>query len=112
MNAATAVPAQNLCDRKHRLGLPTSFLGRVGLRLQDALESFVARVSVNGDPPIYDAKTFPRVAELEMDWRKVRAELDMVMKFRDEMPSFQEILKEVSTIQTDNDWKTFFLGSG
>ena len=109
MNTAATVPAQNLCDRKHRLGLPTSFAGRLGLRLQDALEDFVARVSVNGDPPIYDAKVFPWVAELEADWRKIRTELDTVMKFRDEMPSFQEILKEVSTIQTDNDWKTFFL---
>src|ERR1041385_5621365 len=109
MSTATTAPTQNLCDRKHRLGLPTSLAGRVGLGLQDALESFVARVSVSGDPPIYDAKTFPWVAELEADWRKIRAELDTVMKFRDEMPSFQDILKEVSTIQTDNDWKTFFL---
>lgn len=109
MSSAITAPAQNLCDRKHRLGLPTSFVGRLGLRLQDALESLVARVSVNGDPPIYDAKTFSWVTELEADWRKIRAELDAVMKFRDAMPSFQEILKEVSTIQTDNDWKTFFL---
>lgn len=109
MSNSTTAPNQNLCDRKHRLGPPKSLAGRIGLSLQDALESFVARVSVHGDPPIYDAWTFPWVAELEADWRKIRAELDAVMQYRDQMPSFQEILKEVSTIQTDNDWKTFFL---
>jgi len=31
------------------------------------------------------------------------------MVYRDQMPSFQDILKKVSTIQMDNDWKTCFL---
>jgi beta-hydroxylase len=107
---ATAVPSQtNYADRKHRLGLPTTLTGRLGLWAQDKLESFVAAVSINGDPRIYEAKTFPWVAELEADWKKIRAELDAVMVYRDQMPSFQDILKEVETIQTDNDWKTFFL---
>jgi aspartyl/asparaginyl beta-hydroxylase (cupin superfamily) len=116
MNTATTTappssnqPTQNLCDRKHRLDVPKSLGARLGQQLQDWLESFVAEVSVNGDPPIYDAQTFPWVVTLEVDWKKIRAELDQVMKFRDQIPSFQDILKEVSTIQTDNDWKTFFL---
>src|SRR6266542_928023 len=110
--AALTEPApreSNLCDRKHNLTPPKTLAGRIGLGLQDALESFIARVSVNGDPAIYDVKTFPWAATVEADWRKVRAELDQVMHDRDQMPSFQDILKEVSTIQTDNDWKTFFL---
>ncbi len=106
-SSANAQP--DLCDRKHRLGPPPSFWGRIALGLQDALESWVARVSINGDPHIYEAKCFPWVKELEADWKNIRAELDQVMVYRDQMPSFQDILKEVSTIQTDNDWKTFFL---
>lgn len=102
-------PAIDLRDRKHRLTPPDSLGGRLGLAAQDRLESFVARVSANGDPLIYDTPTFPWAAELESEWRKIRAELDQVMVFRDQMPSFQDILKEVRTIQTDNDWKTFFL---
>ena len=107
--AGSVQPATNLCDRKHNLTPPKTLAGRVGLKLEDALESFIARVSVNGDPAIYDMKIFPWAAAGETDWRKVRAELDQVMHYRDQMPSFQDILKEVSTIQTDNDWKTFFL---
>lgn len=106
---AAGAPAGNFCDRKHRLAPPKTLSGRLGLTLQDSLESFIARVSVNGDPSIYETKTYPWAAELESDWKKIRAELDAVMVYRDQMPSFQDILKEVSTIQTDNDWKTFFL---
>jgi beta-hydroxylase len=102
-------PAVDLCDRRHRLAPPKTLMGRLGLATQDALENLVAGVSVNGDPHIYETKTFPWAAELETNWRKIRAELDQVMVYRDQMPSFQDILKEVSTIQTDNDWKTFFL---
>jgi aspartyl/asparaginyl beta-hydroxylase (cupin superfamily) len=99
----------NFSDRKHRLGPPKTLSGRFGLWLQDKVESFIASVSINGDPQIYDANTFPWVAQVEAEWTKIRAELDSVMKFRDQIPSFQDILKEVGTIQTDNDWKTFFL---
>lgn len=116
MSEATATPlptntaaGENLCDRKHRLASPKSWTGRLGLALQDWLESFIARVSVHGDPPIYETRTFPWASELESGWAKIRKELDAVMVYRDQMPSFQDILKEVSTIQTDNDWKTFFL---
>jgi hypothetical protein len=69
----------------------------------------VARLSPHGDPHIYDTRLFPWVKEVEQEWRLIRAELDAVMKFRDKMPSFQDILKEVGAIQSDNNWKTFFL---
>src|SRR6185295_6916866 len=59
--------------------------------------------------PIYPTVLFPWVTEIEMEWRTIRAELDAVMRYRDQIPSFHEILKEVSTITTDQSWKTFFL---
>jgi len=99
----------NYSDRQHRLAPPKTLAGRFGLWLQDQLEALVARVSVHGDPQIYATTTFPWAAELEAGWKQIRAELDAAMVYRDQMPSFQDILKEVGTIQTDNDWKTFFL---
>lgn len=101
--------ADAFCDRQHRLTPPKSIWGRVGMWLQDTLESIVARVSLHGDPMVYDTAQFPWARAIEADWRKVRAELDQVMTFRDQMPSFQEILKEVTLIQSDQNWKTFFL---
>ena len=47
--------------------------------------------------------------EVEVGWRKVRAELDAVMQCRDAMPSFQDIVKEVGMIQGDDQWKPFYL---
>ncbi len=101
--------SQAFCDRKHRLGPPPTWFGRGLLRAQEALESFVARVSVQGDPMVYDPRQFAWTATIEAEWRAIRAELDQVMKYRDQMPSFHEILKEVRTITTDQNWKTFFL---
>jgi beta-hydroxylase len=98
-----------LCDRQHRLVAPKSVAQRVGRFLGDSLEAGVAKVSPHGDPMVYSNEDFPWVREVEADWKKVRAELDQVMTFRDQIPSFQEILKEVSLIQTDHNWKTFFL---
>jgi beta-hydroxylase len=108
-HSTAAPPFPDLRTRQHTHGLPTTFLGRVALKLQDRLEAFIAKASVHGDPHVYDPGLFPWVAEIEEEWFKVRAELDRVMSFRDQMPSFQEILKEVSTIQTDDNWKTYFL---
>lgn len=102
-------PGLDLLDRKHRLTTPTGFGGRSLLALQDWLEAGVAKVSIHGDPPVYETAAFPWVSEIEEDWRKIRAELDAVMPYRDQIPSFHEILKEVSTITTDQNWKAFFL---
>lgn len=77
--------------------------------LADRVESWIAATSIHGDPPVYDVKHFPWISSVEADWGKVRAELDEVMKFRDAMPSFQDIVKEVGKIQQDDQWKTFFL---
>lgn len=77
--------------------------------LEDLAESVIARFSIHGDPPVYAADMFPWTAEVEACWPAVRAELDQVMRYRDAMPNFQDIVKEVGTIQQDDQWKTFFL---
>ncbi|MBV8062966.1 MAG: aspartyl/asparaginyl beta-hydroxylase domain-containing protein, partial [Nevskia sp.] len=104
---------EHLRSRAHTLGKPRSALGRLALRAQNRLESFVAAVSVLPDEPIYDTTAFPWVAEVQAGWRSIRAELDQVLVYREQMPSFHEIIKEVGTITTDDTWKTFFLqGTG
>lgn len=108
-NIVAAAPAVDLRTRKHSLGLPKTLTGRALLSLQNGLETCVAKVSVNGDPHIYDSAAFPWAAEVEADWKKVRAELDQVMQYRDQIPCFHEIIKEVTTITTDQNWKTYFL---
>ena len=99
----------HLRTRQHTLTAPKTLAGKFALSLQNRLESFVAAVSVLPDTPVYKPSDFAWVAGVEAQWQTIRAELDQVLKFRDQMPSFHEILKEVSTITTDDSWKTFFL---
>jgi len=113
IEAFAAKPPASLRTREHTLGWPKTAIGRYALRLQNALERFVARVSVLPDTPIYDTVAFPWVMDLQADWRLIRSELDQVLVYRDHMPSFHEIIKEVGSITSDDSWKTFFLlGAG
>lgn len=96
-------------DRTHRLQPAQDHWGRLIDTLTDWVEDIVARVSVHGDPPVYGNEQFPWAHDVEADWTQVRAELDQIMQYRDSMPSFQDIVKEVGLIQQDNDWKTYFL---
>jgi len=73
------------------------------------VEDMNVKFSKYGNPPIYDKETFPWVKKIENNWEKIRKELDEVMERREDLPSFHEIMPEVETITTDNNWKTFFL---
>ena len=73
------------------------------------VEGFNVRFSKVGNPPIYDNSTFPWAKEIEDNWEKIREEIDQIMERRTDLPSFHEIMPEVETITTDNNWKTFFL---
>jgi aspartyl/asparaginyl beta-hydroxylase (cupin superfamily) len=108
MNQMEDLPVE-LTTRTHRLAPPNGVADKLSRWAQDTLEAGVARASRHGDPLVYATSQFPWAQEVEANWRKVRGELDQVMTFRDQIPSFQEILKEVSPIQTDHNWKTFFL---
>lgn len=88
---------------------PTTTVGKLTKPLIDLFEHTLAGSSIIPDAPVYDSHTFPWVREVEAGWREVREELDRIMTYRDRIPSFHEIIKEVSTITTDADWKTFFL---
>jgi aspartyl/asparaginyl beta-hydroxylase (cupin superfamily) len=97
--------------RNFRSFPPTTLLGKAGVIVENAFESLLVHSSIIPDAPVYDSNTFPWVKSVEDDWKLVREELDQIMTYRDEIPSFHEIINEVSTITSDNNWKTFFLMS-
>lgn len=105
---SAGIPA-NIMDRTYRLNPPRTLGKKLLAKFTDWFEARLARASVVPDKPVYSREQFPWVESVEADWKKVRAELDEVMKFRDQMPSFQDIVKEVGLIQKDDQWKTFFL---
>lgn len=73
------------------------------------VESMNVRFSLVGNPPVYDNATFPWVVEVEKEWLKIRKELDQVMQYREELPSFHEIMSEIKAISSDQNWKSYFL---
>lgn len=96
-------------NRRQRIERERGPLMRAALAVKDRFESFVAGLSLHGDPGIYDPADFDWSAGLEAEWRTVRAELDAVMQRREQMPNFQEILSPVGAITADDRWKTFWL---
>ena len=98
-----------LNHRQHTLGLPKTPFGKLALRAQTAIESAIGRASIFPDVPVYNNALFPWVPAIEQATAAIRAELDQVMAFRDRLPAFHEIIKEVGTITHDRNWKTFFL---
>jgi hypothetical protein len=75
--------------------------------------AFVERLNLKystvGNLPIYDNAVFPWTAEIEREWRAIRAELDRVLTRKDDLPGFHELATDVATISQDSGWKTFFL---
>jgi beta-hydroxylase len=82
-------------------------------RILMALVAWAERLNLKyskvGNPPVYDRATFPWIEEVEAGWPAIRAELDRVLVRKDELPTFQEISTDVTTITNDSRWKTFFL---
>ncbi len=76
-----------------------------------AAEHLNLRYSKAGNPSVYDNAVFPWAAEIESEWRLIRAELERVLTRKDELPDFHEIAADVASISTDPGWKTFLLAA-
>ena len=96
-------------SRTKRLKEPQGNVMKWALKAKDWWEESLAEASPHGDPGVYDSSNFWWTNKLENNWKVIRKELDGILDRRSEMPSFHEIMKEVSTITKDDDWKTFFL---
>jgi beta-hydroxylase len=104
-----ASPAQNFGTAGLKPMARPSLTTRIFMRIVQAAERLNLRCSKVGNPPVYDNAVFPWAAEVEREWHLIRAELDQVLKRKDELPGFHEIAADVETISHDRDWKTFML---
>lgn len=105
--AEQKVDYQKLGEKQ--LKAPETTFDKFFTKLISWVEERNARHSAVGNPPIYDPKLFPWMTEIEREWPLIRKELDVLLKRRDELPSFHEVTDEVATITQDDNWKTFFL---
>ena len=81
---------------------------RVGERFIRWLDGYFGRHSLVGDHTFFDPADFSWVAEIEAGVPAIRAELDEVLRYRDELPNFQDISTDQYQITDDDRWKTFF----
>lgn len=80
----------------------------LGRGLVWGLDSLYGAASTHGDQPFFDVGEFPWIKDVEADWTKVRTELDEVLKYRDELPNFQDISEQQAALTQDDGWKTYF----
>jgi aspartyl/asparaginyl beta-hydroxylase (cupin superfamily) len=84
-----------------------------GARVLHGMERFVLRSSLVPTTPYLPLDTFAWIPRLEAQWQTIRAELDQVLSYRDELPNFQDISTDQASITDDDGWKTyFFFGYG
>ncbi len=79
-----------------------------GARVLHGLERVVLRSSEVPTTPFLPPETFDWVPTLEAGWSTIRAELDEVLGYRDQLPNFQDISVDQASITDDDGWKTFF----
>jgi beta-hydroxylase len=86
---------------------------RLGRLLVRRLGKVMARQSRVGNLPVFDKGVLPWTAELEANWRPIRAELDRLLVHRERIPPFQDISPDQKRIATDTRWRSFiFYGFG
>ena len=79
-----------------------------GARALHLTEKFVLRSSLVPTTPFLPVGTFDWIPGLEAEWKTIRAELDEVLTYRDQLPNFQDISVDQASITADDGWKTFF----
>jgi aspartyl/asparaginyl beta-hydroxylase (cupin superfamily) len=82
---------------------------RNGKKILRAIDRYVAQHSLVPDLPVYASGAFRWVADLERAWPDIRAELDGVLKYRADIPRFQDISPDQYRISPDSQWQTFIL---
>src|ERR1700743_2117360 len=84
-----------------------------GASLLHGFERGLLRSSAVPTSPFLPTDTFPWIATLEAGWTTGRADLDLVLEHRAELPNFQDISVDQESITADDGWKTyFFVGYG
>jgi ornithine lipid ester-linked acyl 2-hydroxylase len=85
----------------------------LGGRILHWLDGYLRRHSLVGANPFFDSVQFPWIAALEASWPVMRRELDDLLRYREALPNFQDIVGHERHLTNDAGWKTyFFFGYG
>jgi len=83
------------------------WIKKTGKRLLHLTDRCISRQSLIGNVPVFEPAIFPWIGDFEAHWKKIRAELDVVLQDRDALPSFHDISPDQKRISKGDNWKTF-----
>jgi aspartyl/asparaginyl beta-hydroxylase (cupin superfamily) len=84
-----------------------------GGRILHRLDAYLRSRSLVGSAHFFDTARFPWITTLESSWPLVRRELEGVLRHREDLPNFQDIVSHERHLTDDTGWKTyFFMGYG
>jgi len=86
-----------------------AFVKNNGRRMLQALDRYLGRASLVGDHPFFPSDLFPCNQALEDNWETIRAELDRLLEYREQIPAFHEISPDQYRISIGDNWRTFIL---
>ncbi len=92
-------------QRRHKTGRELAY--DVAMATMKPLAHWVAMTSRVPTTPFLRAEDFPWIERLEAHWQDIRAELDAVLTFRNDLPAFHEINGDATDISNEH-WKSFF----
>jgi len=91
-----------------------NFVKKLGKKLlRGVVFEYLAKRSLVPNTPVIGVEHFPWADEFTAQWQTIRDELEMQLRHRAHLPSFQDISPDQYRISSDDMWKTFvFVGFG
>lgn len=103
------LPQTNRPNREETFVRPAqSFLVRLGKRLRNPVNAFLAHQSLIPDTPVIPADYLPELAISHRQWQEIRDEAVRLLAGRKEVPPFGKISPDHRRIASGPQWKSFF----
>lgn len=85
------------------------FVKRFGKKLIRGLAEFLGRQSLVGNAPVLDNAPFAFLQSFVDNSAAIEAEVRNILKFREDIPVFQDVSPDQMRIATGTNWRTFIL---
>lgn len=72
------------------------------------IERWLLSQSLIGDKPYFESELFPWIEEMEQATAVIQSELVHILKHKESLPGFEEILTDQVKLTSDRRWKSFF----
>jgi len=90
-------------------GFKRRFVKKTGKKLVRGIAKFQTKQSLVPNTPHVSIDHFPFLQEFVDNWQDIEAEAHAVMKFKEEIPGFQDISPDQYRLAKGRNWKTFVL---